>query len=265
MKLAWLSDLHLDFVWKDQIFNLGDKIYNADCDAAIISGDIATSRSCCFALDFLQQTARKPIYYVLGNHDYYDGSIKTVNFFMEEYSETSKFAKWASIQGVIGLTKNSCLIGVEGWYDARYGNFLGESFNLNDFELIHEIKQARTREAKGKVFRKLADASAEYINSVFCIAAEKYKNILILTHVPPFAEVCLYEGQPSSSASLPLFSSRVMGETLLDLKEKFIDKNIEVFCGHTHSPAELTIDNLRVSVAGAIYGQPDIYTIVDVE
>ncbi len=270
MKLAWLSDLHLDFVSEEKITNLGAKINKTDCEGVIITGDIATAKSISIVLDLLEETIKKPIYFVLGNHDYYFGSFEDVRSRMSIRSEHSAFAKWVQDGKIIELTSNSCLIGHEGWYDVRFGNFLfgwynGGTFDLNDFNLIEDVKYTLGREAKGRLFSRLADLSAEYIKEIFEKAAENYKNIIILTHVPPFAQISLYNGQPSPSHSIPFFASKVMGETLLDLKEKFADKNIIVFCGHSHEPAELHIDNLHVYVAGAEYGNPEIYTTVSIE
>jgi len=41
MKLAWLTDIHLNFLKKDRRKQFFDSIINSYCDAVLISGDIA--------------------------------------------------------------------------------------------------------------------------------------------------------------------------------------------------------------------------------
>ena len=64
MKLNILSDLHLSVGWLDRPRN--------DADVVVLAGDIARPReSVAWALGF-----DKPVLYVLGNHEFYGGSIE---------------------------------------------------------------------------------------------------------------------------------------------------------------------------------------------
>src|SRR5688572_8569257 len=63
MKLTVLSDLHLSFEGMDRPRN--------DADVVVLAGDIARPReAAAWALGF-----DKPVLYVLGNHEFYGGSI----------------------------------------------------------------------------------------------------------------------------------------------------------------------------------------------
>ena len=91
MKLAWLSDIHLDMVSKETVIQLGNAINECDCERAIITGDIANGRSVIQVLSLLDETVRKPIYFVLGNHDSYYGSFQKIHYNMRKFSRKSKF------------------------------------------------------------------------------------------------------------------------------------------------------------------------------
>jgi 3',5'-cyclic AMP phosphodiesterase CpdA len=87
MKLAWLTDIHLDHLWPrkeksinttipkklDDFFEL---IRQGDYDATIISGDIALAGHPSipnyfldteFCIKYLTNITKKPVYFILGN------------------------------------------------------------------------------------------------------------------------------------------------------------------------------------------------------
>ncbi len=65
LKIITYSDLHLEFGIKFQLSK------NSDADLMILSGDIITSNTCDYLLDFLKGWD-KPVLYVMGNHEYYN-------------------------------------------------------------------------------------------------------------------------------------------------------------------------------------------------
>ncbi len=74
MKFAWLTDIHLNFLYEDKRKQYYEKIM-LNCDAIVISGDIAEAKSITSILKEMAHHIKKPIYYVLGNHDFYHGHI----------------------------------------------------------------------------------------------------------------------------------------------------------------------------------------------
>ena len=73
MRLAWLTDIHLNFVGTAARRALMEKVERV-CDAVVISGDIAESHDVEGYLTEMEEIVQKPIYFVLGNHDFYRGS-----------------------------------------------------------------------------------------------------------------------------------------------------------------------------------------------
>ena len=70
MRLAWLTDIHLNFVGADRLWELMVAVERS-ADIVAISGDIAESPSVSEYLAKMARFIRKPIYFVLGNHGGY--------------------------------------------------------------------------------------------------------------------------------------------------------------------------------------------------
>jgi len=74
MRLAWATDIHLNFLdaaTRHRFYqSLGE-----DSDAVAISGDIAESTNIEEYLQEMEESLKRPIFFVLGNHDFYRGSI----------------------------------------------------------------------------------------------------------------------------------------------------------------------------------------------
>ncbi len=75
MKLAWLTDIHLNFLEKQERKLFYSEILNKSCDGVLISGDIAEAPCLIEILNEMVDEIGKPIYFVLGNHDYYRGQV----------------------------------------------------------------------------------------------------------------------------------------------------------------------------------------------
>ena len=74
MKLTMITDVHLNLLEKDERINFYRALIATDSDGVMISGDIAEATSIEPILKEMT-TIQKPIYFVLGNHDYYRCSI----------------------------------------------------------------------------------------------------------------------------------------------------------------------------------------------
>jgi len=71
MKLIWLTDIHLNFLWPELRMDFYRKTIDTSGDKTLISGDIAEATSISTILKKMAEAIKKPIYFVLGNHDYY--------------------------------------------------------------------------------------------------------------------------------------------------------------------------------------------------
>lgn len=76
MKLAWLTDIHLNFLPDEEAFCAS--VAATDADAFVITGDIGEAPNVVMYLNQLDNYLERPIYFVLGNHDFYRGDFATV-------------------------------------------------------------------------------------------------------------------------------------------------------------------------------------------
>jgi len=277
-KLLFLTDIHLNFVNTKAIKNLCRKIKEKNPHAILITGDIAEANSVVDYLGFLNLHLKDvcPIFFVLGNHDYYHGRIEDVRQTVEKlftYDEASKMIfeprlGWLSSSGVVPLTEKTALVGHDGWYDGQYANWFTSRVFLNDYLLIRELADTAcpTKNMRFDKINELAKDAAAVVKHNLESAIKIYEHVIVGTHVPPFAENAVYNGKISDDDWLPHFSSKHMGDMLLEVAMNNPDKQITVLCGHSHGNADNQIKpNLRCITGQAKYRYPNISQILTIE
>src|SRR5690606_14580707 len=103
--------------------------------------------------------------------------------------------------------------------------------------------------------------AADYLSRILQEAVPHYRQIYILTHVPPFQEAYWHQGKPVgvNSGFVPHFTCKAAGDVLLRFAETYPDRRFVVLCGHTHGASDiLKRGNLRIIVGGAEYAQPAV-------
>ena len=118
--IAWLTDLHLNFVDDAAYEALIHEVLGANVDSVLIGGDIAEAASVVSWLSVLERDVQLPTFLVLGNHDFYYGGIQSVRTLVDEFtadSDTLNFLTTA--QEPVRLTERAGLVGHDGWADAR--------------------------------------------------------------------------------------------------------------------------------------------------
>src|SRR3954453_9817370 len=76
--LAWLTDIHLNFLRPPALDAFLDVLAATLADAFVISGDIGEADDVTEYLEAVAGKVQRPVYFVLGNHDFYRGSIAGV-------------------------------------------------------------------------------------------------------------------------------------------------------------------------------------------
>jgi len=268
MKLAWLTDTHLNFIahpdvwWKEICAN--------DYDAFVITGDITTGTAVLWTLEMLAE-AKRPVYFVLGNHDYYGYSIEKLRRRLAGLSTEphGQYVKYLNNEDVVRLTAKTALVGDDGWYDGRNGSFARTDLQLNDFYHIPELTGHR-KPALLKVIQRYADASARRIRDL-CEQACKIsglEHLYVATHVPPFYGAAWHMGQPSDEFFQPFFSNRVVGEAVVEATAEFRagGGKVTVLCGHSHGEGTIYPgSNLECRTGKAEYGVPAVHAILQVD
>lgn len=261
-KLAWLTDVHLNFL---DVIKLGAfcvNISKESPDAVLLGGDIAEASSVEKYLRLVKNQVVVPIYFVLGNHDFYHGSIPMVRSRIEELSNKVKGLQWLGLDNIVEIAPHVALIGYDGWPDGRLGNYAQSSVMLNDYLLIKELADL-SKYDRLKKLNELGDEAAVHAKKVLQTACEQYQKVICLTHVPPFKEACWHEGKISDENWLPHFTNKAAGDVLKEVMVKHPQCSLTVLCGHTHGEGYAKIlPNLEVKTGGAVYGHPRIQELI---
>ena len=270
MQLAWLTDIHLNFVDDSQRRLFLESVRDR-ADAVAISGDIGESHDVGQFLTEMDEVIRKPVYFVLGNHDFYNGSIAKTRLEVAEIARRSKLLEYLSAGSVIELTPHTAIVGHDGWADGRFGDYWNSDVILNDYVLIEELSRwfvdnSLDKENLIEDLYALADEAARHFEKVLLDAAGRYRNVIAVTHVPPFREAAWHEGKWSDDNFLPHFSCKAVGDVLKRVMQAQPQSNLLVLCGHTHGGGRLQVlDNLQVLIGEAIYEKPAIQQVLEIK
>ncbi len=264
--LVWLTDIHLNFLDIEARKLFYQNISETKADGVLITGDIGEANSINNLLLEMSTYIGKPVYFVLGNHDYYSGSIVNVRESILDLCKQNKQLFWLGKPEIIELNDHSILVGHDGWADARYGDYDHSPVNLNDSRLIAELYQARllNKTELQKEMQKFADADANALSQILHDAIKPtVKRVIIATHGPPFAECCWHMDMPSDENWLPYFASKATGDVIANVAQLYSSIDFLVLCGHTHTEKTIKLyNNLTVRAGRAQYYYPEIQGLI---
>ena len=262
MKAAWLTDIHLDHLG-DGLDGFLSGLGGTEADCFLVTGDIAQAPSVTGCLRRMESALGRDIYFVLGNHDYYFGSIAGVRAGVRNLCSKSGRLHWMSDAAAVLLSEGTAVVGHDGWGDGRLGNVRGTDVMLNDFRLIEELA-GLGRDARVRRLNALGDAAAAHLSQAVNEALSMAGHVAVLTHVPPFAEAAWHEGRPSQQDWLPYFACAAVGDALSEAMQANPGKRMTVLCGHTHSGGVAQIlPNLTVYTGAADYGRPALQRVFE--
>jgi 3',5'-cyclic AMP phosphodiesterase CpdA len=264
MRCAWLTDIHLNFLKPEQIGTFFDAIAAAAPDAVLVSGDISVGATCGTLMDQLGERLQRPVYFVLGNHDFWERGSAEQWEAMTLLTEVSPFAHWLPAVGVAELTPTCGLVGHDGWYDGRAGDYDNSQVMMNDWVRMSDFAY-QGKAGRLATMQTLATRAVEHIATVLPQALARYPEVICVTHVPPFAEAAWHDGRYSDDQWQPFTTSTVMGELLRAVMADHPDRRCTVLCGHTHGAGEFeAAPNLLVKTGAAVYRAPALQPLLEI-
>lgn len=263
-----MTDIHINFLIEKERSVFFQKIKSTHSDAILITGDIAEAPNVEMLLSEMADHTKMPIYFVLGNHDYYRGNVSDVREAVTTLTKSHDMLFWLPASGIQTLENDTLLLGHDGWADGRLGDYQNSTVELNDSRMIVDLYQQRIlgRSQLLQKMQQLADADASEIeNDLIQAVSHNPKKIIVLTHVPPFREACQHMGKISDDDWLPFFSSKVVGDVLMKVATNNPSIDFLVLCGHTHSEANFQpLKNLQVKAGMSEYYHPLIQEIITI-
>lgn len=279
MRLAWLTDTHLDCLGRNSVWRLGKKIRKSGADAALITGDIAIAEKLKSKLLTMRYMMDRdfPVFFVLGNHDRWGSSFMSVaeqvRFWGSDGNDRYLETCW-----YFPLAEAVALIGVDGWYCGTSGNIYQSKLVMNDWYEIEELRatmmhpvdgwrySAAGPERKKRVLHYLASISVS--RACECIdraVKDGARHILLATHVPPFRESSRHEGAICNDESAPYYVNKLLGNALLLMAEENPSVQFTVLAGHTHTESRYKpMPNLVSYVGRAEYAKTQLSGMIHV-
>lgn len=262
-RVGWTTDVHLNFVNLPQWDAFVSSIERANLDALLLTGDISEAEDVVWQLERLAAHLPCAVYFVLGNHDFYRGSIQKVRDVVHETARTNRKLFYLTGAAAQPIHAEWAICGDDGWADAKVGNYFRSPIRMNDFRLISEIIPLDSV-ARYRFLRRQGAASAVRLASQLRQAATLARRILVLTHIPPFREACWYEHQHSNDDWAPFFICRSVGWVLERFCRAHPEHEVLVLCGHTHHAGRSKMaPNLSVWTGRATYGTPELIATID--
>jgi Icc protein len=263
--LAWATDVHFDMVEPWVLRSFVDRLQASRVDALLIGGDTATATDIDGKLMQIAEMIDLPIKFVLGNHDYYGGSVQAVRDRLAALDHP--LLTWLPASGPQKVAPGVTLVGHGGWGDARLGDFPGSNVVMTDYlaieELVSKFDAEKFDGAFGKgtaleaELRRQGREAAAALAPQLDEATKSGGEIIVLTHHPPFREACWYEGKISNEVWLPSCTCGAMGDLLRKAAADNPECRFTVLCGHTHGGGTATIaPNLTVHTQAAEFGAP---------
>lgn len=261
--IGWITDPHLNFLRSSDDFGIWLRQEFPEVDLWLITGDIAESYDVFGYLVDLRVALGKDVLFILGNHDYYHASFDEVD---EEAGELGSHTgvTWLRGAGVVTVG-NTAIVGNCGWFDARYGNSRTH-IALNDFRFIVDLAPGQfNRDLLVQLCDNRAKRLAEELRERMREAAKQSDNILVATHIPPYAEACWHEGKVSNADWLPWFTSYATGQAIGQVAGENPTKRFVVLCGHTHGSGVYTRDNITVYTGASEYRDPGVSGLINTD
>lgn len=258
MKIGFISDLHVDmnklYKLNDYIDTLSRIIDEKQLESLVIGGDIANHYSITISfVEQLQHRSQRPIYFVPGNHDYWEMA-ESHKQTLKIYDEFTQHPQ-SLIKSPLILNDDTAIIGHNAWYNHAYH---GPQFNEDQLERgrfklsTWQDKRHLDWQDKDKEVSKLfADQIEKDILSV------KANNLILVTHMITIKDYTV----PMPNRAFDFFNAFIATDDLDNIYRKYPISTS--FMGHVHFRHQKKIEDTRYVVNSLGYykewHQNDLY------
>lgn len=265
MRVVWVTDVHLDHAGEMQGTSFRTSLVNAKPELILVGGDTAEALTWEPYLCGIRRRTGARVAFVLGNHDYYGGSVKQEQVRARKLGEDRRGEiDWLPNVGLgfIRVSDTTGIVGEGGWGDWLHGKF--GNLLLTDYRKIQEL--IGFPPSKKNVAERLGKVSAGRLRKNLDKAREAgLRRIIVLTHVPPFVESAWHENLPGEVQAQPFFVWGRGGKVLTNFAKTNPSISLTVLSGHTHSGGVfMPLHNLTSITAPARYQRPTIAKVMEI-
>ena len=263
-KYLWITDPHLNFLTRQQLIDFFSKIQSQDPTGIFLTGDISVGTQIENHLRLASQFISCPIYFVLGNHDFYRSNFESVKKSMIKLSESCDNLLYLNFCEPLKISEDVCVIGHDGWYDSRWREPYTSVVFAWDYFFIEDFKSsALSNKDRLVLMRQKADQAADQLGIKLKEALKKYSTVYLLTHFPPWPEKDTSWGGLVEKFWAPYNSSKIVADTLDTIMKEHSNQQLIILAGHTHNKRiEQITFNIELRVGDAIPGVCQIQDII---
>ncbi|GGI89055.1 metallophosphoesterase family protein [Legionella impletisoli] len=248
MRTLWLTDLHVNRLDEEHYTDLFNRIQASEADGIWITGDIGDPPLNWIFLEDLFCKFTKPIYFVLGNHDYYGLKVDEARQKARNLSYAYPNAHYLTSEAGF-VFKEYFITGIGCW--GNTGNIpLRE--NTWDSDAIYDLLRLNLEQLKTKV-NQLGEQDASILLQKCAAGITKtIKTLVIFTHVPPIEAMQGRNPVRALEENRTVYYSFALSNALKQLLETYPEIDIRVYSGHLHQAQAYQItDRLHGHVAEA--------------
>lgn len=262
MKIAWITDLHLDSKTTGDavMLRVSESLRRASPDAALVTGDIANADTFPgFLMRIAPLVPSGALYFVLGNHDFYGNWISVTREAARCVTGRLPGVRYlSSEEAPIEIAPGVCLIGHDCWGDAGLGETYDSSV-MKDARRISNLISKSDGERRALVGGYGAEA-ASHLTRVAGLVPDHCRKVLVATHVPPFLG-----RRPTEDKFLPHVVCTAAGRALSRIARAQSERTFSVFCGHIHQEDRFSpLPNLEVRVGESAVKAEDPVCVIEV-
>ncbi len=263
-RLIHMTDIHLNSI-HDPFDEVAREALSGMPDApVVITGDISIATDFVDDLrEFCAGVGGRKVFFVLGNHDCWHGSVAGARSDAETAFSGSGGITYLPAAGVVELDEHTALCGVNGWYDGIAGNAATSMSMIRDWIFVDEFKKASTKgnvfadhKLKAKIITSIVEPEIHAAEEVLRIALDRFEHAVFATHVPPFAVMVREreEGVIEFNHRLPWYTCVSLGKMIDRVSKDYPMKRITILSGHNHVPSDVMVrQNVRGIVGLAEY------------
>ena len=155
----------------------------------------------------------------LGNHDFYNGSVVETRARVGSLVRQSENLVYLTQEGVVELTPSTARSAMTAG-PTLAGPLRTFEVQLSDFVLIEELARYNKcgfldKRGLRRAMESLAAGGGRPSCQALPDAVSRYREVIAVTHVPPFREAAWHQGKPSGDDFLPYFASKIVGDVML--------------------------------------------------
>jgi predicted MPP superfamily phosphohydrolase len=198
-----------------------------------------------------------PVYFVLGNHDFWNAPEAVVR------AMASTFPGYLDRGEIIELTPRVALVGRSGWYDTLSGNPGSSRVEPQDWKRIERFVDVwRVPHLLQLQCRRWSEEETEKAIPVLEEAARGHQEVFLVTHFPCFSAACFAPDgllDVPDSGWWPWSINTTFGHAIREVTDNHPHVEFTVLTGHTHGGGKVQLTPNLTCVAGrAHYGDPQL-------